>query len=86
MLALRGCTLHMRECSRAAQEFHQQNNAAVLGIREGTWLHVCTDDSHSVVDVVLHGPHGAVAFLKGQEPRVLDSSAEGGISVKFLIQ
>jgi hypothetical protein len=34
----------------------------------------------------LHGPHGAVAFLKGQEPRVLDSSAEGGISVKFLIQ
>lgn len=67
-------------------EFHQQNTAAVLGIREGTWLHVQTDSSRAVVDVVLHGAHGGVVFFKDQEPRALDSSADGGISVKFIMQ
>lgn len=68
------------------QEFHQQNTAAVLGIREGTWLHVITDSRHAIVDVVLHGPHGGVVFLKDQEPRALDSSADSGVSVKFIMQ
>ncbi len=66
------------------QEFHQQNNAPVLGIREGTWLHLHTDSSGAVADVVLHGPHGAVAFLKGQEP-IAVNCIDGGVSIKFLV-
>ncbi len=77
---------HAHICLCTLQEFHQLNNAAVLGIREGTWLRVITDVSHKVVDVVLHGPHGGVAFLKDQEPLAVQCSDNDGVSVKFMMQ
>lgn len=45
------------------KEFHEENDATVVGLREGAWLHI--KGSH----LVLRGTTGAKIFVKGQDPK-----------------
>lgn len=54
---------HMGETrERRIAEFHEENSVPVIGLREGSWLHV--EDER----VMLGGITGAVLFRKGQPP------------------
>jgi dipeptidase E len=46
-------------------QFLEENDVAVLGMREGSWLHRRGDD------LILGGTTGARLFMRGQEPREL---------------
>ena len=67
---------HMGETrEQRIAEFHEENEAAVVGLREGTWLLL---EGHSLA---LHGSNGARVFLKGQTP----TEYPGGSRLDFLL-
>ncbi len=47
-------------------EFHSMNDQAVLGLREGSWLHVENSS------ITLKGPHKARLFEKGKVPKEIE--------------
>lgn len=61
---------HMGESrQQRLQEFLEENDVPVLGLREGAWLRVCGDE------VVLRG-HTARLFLRGSAPREFPAGAD----------
>jgi dipeptidase E len=61
---------HMGETRRKRiEEFHEENDTPVLGMREGAWL-VVTDGTAR-----LAGENGAVLFNRGAEPEEIASGA-----------
>jgi dipeptidase E len=67
---------HMGETrEQRINEFLEQNDVAVLGIREGTWLRRRGDT------LTLHGAAGARLFRRGEEPAELDD----GEDLSFLL-
>jgi len=55
---------HMGETrEQRIREFHEENEAPVVGLREGAWLRVEGDS------VLLKGKAGARVFVRGEEPR-----------------
>lgn len=62
---------HMGETrEKRIAEFHECNDVTVLGLREGTWLHVVDDR------ITLGGPSGAVIMNRGQEPHEVASGSD----------
>jgi dipeptidase E len=59
-------------------EFLRENDAPVVGLREGAWLDV-RDDS-----IVVGGPTGGRLFLRGSEPRELEPGSELGQLLKAM--
>ena len=47
-------------------EFHEENDSAVVGLREGSWLEFGET-------ITLHGPHPAILFRRGSEPLELEA-------------
>ena len=61
---------HMGETRETRiREFHEENDAPVLGLREGSWLEV--EGTAGAQTAVLGGPHPARWFARGKEPREL---------------
>lgn len=52
------------------KEFHEENNAVVVGLREGSWIRV------EGTDAMLKGKTGAKLFQKGKEPSELKSGTK----------
>jgi len=77
---------HMGETRETRiREFHEENAAPVVGLREGSWLEVEGTGGGQVAR--LGGPHHARLFVRGAEPRELppgtdmnaiDVNAQGG--------
>ena len=68
---------HMGETrAKRIEEFHEENDSPVIGLREGAWLRVKGDE------MVLEGTTGAVLFERGQEPR----ECETGLDLSTLLE
>jgi len=68
---------HMGETrEQRLREFHEMNDAPVVGLREGSWLEVEGDRC------TLGGTRGARLFVKGREP----SEHEPGADLSFLLR
>jgi dipeptidase E len=72
---------HMGETRETRlREFHEENDAPVVGLREGSWLEVAGSGAGQIAR--LGGPHPARLFVRGKEPRELppgtDVNAQGG--------
>ncbi len=52
------------------QEYLEENDTPVLGLREGSWLVVDGEDG------LLDGPRGAILFRRGEEPVELTAGAQ----------
>lgn len=62
---------HMGETRETRiKEFHTQNNIPVIGLREGSWIHLQKDK------ILLQGPHTARVFIKDKEPFEMESGEE----------
>ncbi len=61
---------HMGETRETRiQEYHTQNTAAVVGLREGSWLEVQGDS------IVLKGPHSARVFEQGRKAYEVETAS-----------
>ena len=61
---------HMGETRETRiQEYHTQNTAAVVGLREGSWLEVQGDS------IVLKGPHSARIFEQGRKAYEVETAS-----------
>jgi len=68
---------HMGETrAKRIEEFHEENQSPVVGLREGAWLRVKGDE------MVLEGTTGAVLFERGNEPR----ECETGMDLSKLLE
>ena len=51
------------------REYHTQNNVAVVGLREGSWLQVNGES------IVLKGPHSARIFEQGRKAYEVETAS-----------
>ncbi|PCE15182.1 peptidase [Microbacterium sp. SZ1] len=62
-------------------EFLEENDAAVLGLREGTWLRVNDDEAHiGGTAVSPHAPGPAILFERGSSPVEVAGDVSGLLS------
>ena len=58
---------HMGETrEKRLQEFHEENDTTVIGLREGAMLHIEGDR------MALQGQHGGKLFVKGEAPQEIE--------------
>jgi len=71
--------LHMGETrDTRIREFHEENDTPVVGLREGSWIHVESGMS------ALHGPHHAKLFLKDREPLEISDGSTIEATISFI--